>query len=72
MPNHGTKRHVTIDSKFIFCKFPHVEKFRRQWNVNHIYSNKNSEMKNVLGNEEIEKFVDLAGIFGTAGRIPQI
>ena len=29
-------------------------------------------MKNVLGNEEIEKFVDLAEIFGTAGRIPQI
>ena len=31
--------------KFFFCKFPHVEKFRRQ-NLNHIYSNKNFEIAN--------------------------
>ena len=30
--------------KYLFCKFSHLKIFRKQWNVNHIYSNKNSEM----------------------------
>ena len=32
--------------KILFCMFPHVETFRRQWNVNHIYRNENSKMTN--------------------------
>ena len=32
--------------KFLFCKLPYVEKLRRQWNVNHTCSNKNSQMTN--------------------------
>ena len=41
-----TKCHMTKINKISLFKFPHVEKFRRQWNVNHIYSYKNSEMTN--------------------------
>ena len=32
--------------KILFCMFPHVETFRRQWNVNHIYRKENSKMTN--------------------------
>ena len=45
--------------KFLFYKFPQVEKFRRQWNANHIYSNKNSEMT-FWNRFKREKFVVLA------------
>ena len=50
---------------FLFCKFPHVEKFRRQWNLSHIYSNKNSEKtnecrrwKNIFKREKLVVFVE--------------
>ena len=31
--------------KLLFCKFPHIEKFSRQSNENHIYNNKSSKME---------------------------
>ena len=41
-----TKPYVTKLIKILFCKFSHVEKFSRQWNVNYIYGNKNPGITN--------------------------
>ena len=50
--------------KFIFCKFFHAEKFGRQWDLNHIYSNKHSEItggsRKWRNRFKREKFVVLA------------
>ena len=61
--------------KFLFYKITHVKKIRRQWNVNHIYSNKNYEITNICTewrNKFKRKIYYPGRIFETTDRLPQI